>query len=148
MLTCASGPRIVFEGSQRFCLHAEEPAAPVTSVYGAPHFMYVLEGSEYFKASDYMLRGSVLSNTMMLSWSSDIQTLWLTLIWSHGQFLSTLGRQFSMYSRSLDTSSAYDPFALCLATSSCTLPRSQVRCYFLQSTFFNSQAPHRRLERP
>lgn len=46
---------------------------------------------------DYMLCANVLSITMMLSWSSDIQTLALTLMRGHGQFVGTLGRQLDTF---------------------------------------------------
>lgn len=46
---------------------------------------------------DYMLCANVLSITMMLSWSSDIQTLALTLMRGHSQFLGTLGRQLDTF---------------------------------------------------
>lgn len=83
MLICATGPKIFFEGTQHSCLHAEEPAAPVMCVYGASYFIHVLEGSEYFKVLNTtlcMFCDDMLSSTVMLPWSSNIQTLGLTLM--------------------------------------------------------------------
>lgn len=95
----ATGPRIFFEGAQHVCLHSEETQELQC---GASYFINVSEYSEYLKTwtFNYLMICYMtmhFSITIMLSWSSDIQTLGLTLMWGHGQFLGTLGRQFCMF---------------------------------------------------
>lgn len=78
MLIWATGPRIFSEGAQHFYLHPGKSQEPQC---GTSHCVYVSEYSEYLKTWNYnYLIICYAPITMMLSRSSDIQTLELTLM--------------------------------------------------------------------